>query len=149
MASAPAWQPALAEQSYQLVAPKVALASPHNLQIIQNVLKNSARIKSSADFARVTKSGQRTTTNSMIGYSYRTNDQNPAKLGLIIGKSVGGSVKRHRIARQIRHAFQESNFQNGVLFVVRVLKPSENAFYEAKDLITKANKLISKPQVNA
>ena len=149
MASAPAWQPALAEQSYQLVAPKVALASPHNLQIIQNVLKNSARIKSSADFARVTKSGQRTTTNSMIGYSYRTKDQNPAKLGLIIGKSVGGSVKRHRIARQIRHAFQESNFQNGVLFAVRVMKPSENAFYEAKDLITKANKLISKPQVNA
>ena len=47
----------------------------------------------------------------MIGYSYRTKDQNPAKLGLIIGKSVGGSVKRHRIARQIRHAFQESNFQ--------------------------------------
>ena len=149
MASAPAWQPALAEQSYQLVAPKVALASPHNLQIIQNVLKNSARIKSSADFARVTKSGQRTTTNSMIGYTYRTNDQNPAKLGLIIGKSVGGSVKRHRIARQIRHAFQESNFQNGTLFVVRVMKESENAFYEAKDLITKANKLISKPQVNA
>ena len=149
MASAPAWQPALAEQSYQLVAPKVALASPHNLQIIQNVLKNSARIKSSADFARVTKNGQRTTTNSMIGYSYRTNDQNPAKLGLIIGKSVGGSVKRHRIARQIRHAFQESNFQNGTLFVVRVMKQSENAFYEAKDLITKTNKLISKPQVNA
>ena len=149
MASARAWQPALAEQSYQPVAPKVALASPHNLQIIQNVLKNSARIKSSADFARVTKSGQRTTTNSMIGYSYRTNDQNPAKLGLIIGKSVGGSVKRHRIARQIRHAFQESNFQNGTLFVVRVMKQSENAFYEAKDLITKTNKLISKPQVNA
>ena len=85
----------------------------------------------------------------MIGYSYRTKDQNPAKLGLIIGKSVGGSVKRHRIARQIRHAFQESNFQNGTLFVVRVMKQSENAFYEAKDLITKTNKLISKPQVNA
>jgi len=152
MASAPAWQPALAEQSYQLVAQRVALASPHNLQIIHNVLKNSARIKSSSDFARVTKSGRRTTTNSMIGYLYLdspTNEKNPAKLGLIIGKSVGSSVKRHRIARQIRHAFQESNFQNGTLFVVRVMKQSENAFYEAKELMTKTIKHNSKPKLNA
>ena len=105
-------------------------------------------IKSSSDFARVTKSGRRTTTNSMIGYLYPTNDQNPAKLGLIIGKSVGSSVKRHRIARQIRHAFQESNFQNGSLFVVRVMKQSENAFYEAKELISKTNKENSKIKVN-
>ena len=113
------------------------------------MLKNSARIKSSSDFARVTKSGRRTTTKSMIGYLYLTNDQNPAKLGLIIGKSVGSSVKRHRIARQIRHAFQESNFQNGTLFVVRVMKQSENAFYEAKELMTKTIKHNSKPKLNA
>ena len=88
----------------------------------------------------------------MIGYLYLNNptkEENPAKLGLIIGKSVGGSVKRHRIARQIRHAFQESSFQNGSLFVVRVMKQSENAFYEAKELILKAEKENSKPQVNA
>ena len=84
----------------------------------------------------------------MIGYLYPTNDQNPAKLGLIIGKSVGSSVKRHRIARQIRHAFQESNFQNGSLFVVRVMKQSKNAFYEAKELIAKTNKENSKIKVN-
>ena len=88
----------------------------------------------------------------MIGYLYLNNptkEENPAKLGLIIGRSVGSSVKRHRIARQIRHAFQESNFQNGSLFVVRVMKQGENAFYEAKELISKANKENSKPQVSA
>ena len=146
MASAPVWLPAQDERFYQHAVQRVAQSSLPNW--LTYVLPNSARIKSSSDFARVTKSGRRTTTNSMIGYLYPTNDQNPAKLGLIIGKSVGSSVKRHRIARQIRHAFQESNFQNGSLFVVRVMKQSENAFYEAKELFSKANKENSKIKVN-
>jgi ribonuclease P protein component len=104
------------------------------------VLPNSARIKSSSDFARATKSGRRVSSNSLIGYLYSSNSSDPAKLGLIVGKSVGNSVVRHRIARQIRHAVREdlTNLPNGTLFVVRAMKKPENAFHETESLLVKA-----------
>jgi ribonuclease P protein component len=101
------------------------------------VLPNSARIKSSSDFAVTTRNGRRITANSLIGYLYSSKSDQPAKLGLIVGKSVGNSVVRHRIARQIRHAAREelNNFPKGTLFVVRAMKRPDNAFYETKNLM--------------
>jgi ribonuclease P protein component len=54
---------------------------------------------------------------------YPTGEKEPARAGLIISKSVGGSVTRHRIARQIRHVLREtySQLPEGSLFVVRAL----------------------------
>ena len=103
------------------------------------MLPNSARIKSSSDFARATKSGRRITSDSLIGYLYSSNSNDPAKLGLIVGKTVGNSVVRHRIARQIRHAVREdlNNLPNGTLFVVRAMKKPNNAFHETLNLIEK------------
>ena len=109
------------------------------------MLPNSARIKSSSDFAAATRNGRRISSNSLIGYLYSSKDltksEAPAKLGLIVGKSVGNSVVRHRIARQIRHAVREelNNLPNGTLFVVRAMKRPENAFIETKNLLAKAN----------
>ena len=108
------------------------------------MLPNSARIKNSSDFARVTKTGRRSTTNSLIGYlliDHNANqlNSNQPKLGLIIGKSIGNSVVRNRIARQIRHATKEnlSLLANGSLLVIRVMKRPKNAFSETKELLTK------------
>lgn len=121
------------------------------------MLPNSARIKSSSDFVRVTKSGRRTTTDSLIAYllpsqsnfgsnlgsnskskSNSKNYDNP-KLGLIISKSVGNSVVRHRIARQIRHASFNylSLLPTGSLLVIRAMKRSNDAFAETKALFEK------------
>ena len=113
------------------------------------MLPNSARIKSSADFARVTKSGRRTTTDSLIAYLLinlsnsgsnldHKKDENP-KLGLIISKSVGNSVVRHRMARQIRHASFNylSLLPTGSLLVIRAMKRSNDAFTETKALFEK------------
>lgn len=103
------------------------------------MLPNSARIKSSSDFARATKSGRRVISDSLIGYLYSSNSNDPAKLGLIVGKTVGNSVVRHRIARQIRHAVREelNNLPNGTLFVVRAMKKPNNAFHETLNLMEK------------
>ena len=117
------------------------------------MLPNSARIKSSSDFARVTKLGRRTTTDSLIAYlllnqsnsgsspssnSNSKKDDNP-KLGLIISKSVGNSVVRHRIARQIRHASFNylSLLPTDSLLVIRAMKRSNDAFTETKSLFEK------------
>lgn len=45
----------------------------------------------------------------------------PVKVGLIVGKNVGGSVIRHRISRQLRHAIAPHlpKFSDGSLLVLR------------------------------
>jgi ribonuclease P protein component len=89
------------------------------------VLPLSARLTSPQEFARTTKSGLRVTSQHFVGYLYvnpASNDQ--PRAGLIIGKSVGGSVRRHRVSRQIRHAIAAhlSSFPQGSLIVIRGLK---------------------------
>ncbi len=62
----------------------------------------------SQDFSRTTKTGHRATSSLLVLY-FLTHDELPVapRVGLIINKSVGGSVIRHRIARQLRHAIAE------------------------------------------
>ena len=89
------------------------------------MLPKNARLTISADFARATKSGTRVTTENFVGYLYIspvTNHDLP-KCGLIINKSVGGSVMRHALARKVRHAVspQLSKLPTGSLLVIRAL----------------------------
>jgi ribonuclease P protein component len=64
-----------------------------------------------------------------------------AKCGLIISKSVGGSVKRHRVARKVRHAVAPtiSSLPTGSLLVVRALAQDGDSNIE-----TEISELISK-----
>jgi ribonuclease P protein component len=103
------------------------------------VLANNARIKRSVDFSKTTKAGRRIATQSLIGYLLITDSNEPAKLGLIVGKNVGNSVVRHRVARQIRHGVREEflKLPNGSLFVVRALNSNKEIFNEAKVLMQK------------
>jgi ribonuclease P protein component len=116
------------------------------------VLPVSARLTSPQDFARTTKSGLRVTSEHFVGYLY----VNPAstdhtRFGLIIGKGVGGSVRRHRVSRQIRHAIAPtlSQFPQGSLIVIRGLKQSATANVAgeveeiSRRLISKAAKRIA------
>jgi ribonuclease P protein component len=98
------------------------------------VLPLSARLTSPQDFARTTKSGLRVTSEHFVGYLHITPVTNNSgahkkpRAGLIIGKGVGGSVRRHRVSRQIRHALapQLENFPPGSLIVIRGLKQGES-----------------------
>ena len=94
------------------------------------MLPKNARLTASADFARATKSGTRVTTDNFVGYLYLSpvTNQDAPKCGLIINKSVGGSVVRHTLARKLRHAVapQISKLPTGSLLVIRVL--AENNF---------------------
>lgn len=105
------------------------------------MLAKTARISNSADFAKATKSGLRSTTNSLVGYLHLSNsDQNP-RCGLIINKSVGNSVVRHNVARKIRHIISANltSLPAGSLLVVRALPASNTA-----DLKAETTELISK-----
>jgi ribonuclease P protein component len=98
------------------------------------VLPVSARLTSPQDFARTTKSGLRVTTQHFVGYLHVQPASKDVRAGLIIGKSVGGSVRRHRVSRQIRHALAPilSNFPEGSLIVIRGLKSSERVDVHAE-----------------
>ncbi len=107
------------------------------------MLPKNARLTASEDFAQATKSGSRLTTENLVGYLYikpTSNNLEPthSRSGLIVNKSVGGSVKRHRIARQIRHDIASLVLQlpTDSLLVIRVLRQAPSFTTEVKTLIT-------------
>lgn len=118
------------------------------------MLPKESRLTSKVDFAQVTKSGLRLTSSNLVGYLYISpvvnlldNNEVSAKCGLIINKSVGGSVMRHRIARQLRHDLAPivATLPANSLFVVRVLKSAPRYSDELTQLIST---LVSRSQKN-
>ena len=111
------------------------------------MLPADARLTASSDFARATKSGIRVTTEHFVGYLYISPVTNnaSAKCGLIINKTVGGSVKRHRLARKVRHAVAPHivELPLGSLFVIRALKQSDDKNV-ASEISTLIQKLIER-----
>ena len=117
------------------------------------MLPKKARLTTSEDFAKATKSGLRLTSSNLVGYLYISPAANPAasaKFGLIINKSVGGSVTRHRIARQLRHDIAPivDTLPTDSLFVVRVLKSAPEYTNELSQLVsgllTRSQKNVSR-----
>ena len=118
------------------------------------MLPSDARLTSSSDFARATKSGIRVTSQHFVGYLYISPVTNnaSAKCGLIISKAVGGSVKRHRAARKVRHAVAPTipSLPPGSLLVIRALGQDGDSNIESEiseliaKLITRSEKAAAK-----
>ena len=104
------------------------------------MLAKTARLIESGDFARATKSGIRFSSANFVGYLYiNASSIEPARAGLIISKSVGGSVARHRLSRKIRHSLRNeySKLPGGALLVIRGLSNSAKA-----DCMTEVTQLV-------
>jgi ribonuclease P protein component len=110
------------------------------------VLPASNRLRSSSDFARTTKIGHRATSQSLILYGANAPEQKDGpQVGLIISKAVGGSVQRHRIARQLRHLIKPelTQFAPHTQIVIRVLRGQANYTREINELSRKLAEKIS------
>jgi ribonuclease P protein component len=109
------------------------------------VLPRYARLTSPNDFARTTKSGFRVSSKFLVVYLNQTMTNIPAQAGLIISKSVGGSVARHKVARQVRHALRTHliALPAGTHIVVRALTGSAGQEL-SKDLDALIPKAIDK-----
>jgi ribonuclease P protein component len=105
------------------------------------------RLRSSKDFARTTKTGHRVTTPTLVLYLL-THDEfsTEPQFGLIVNKSIGGSVDRHRVARQLRHALRDrlSSFPHHTQIVVRVLKKVDNYIPDLDSALERAASRITK-----
>lgn len=145
MASAPAWLQK-ADVLFSLHAALRAVPRSRRKQSLNTpVLPASNRLRSSKDFARTTKAGHRVTTPSLVLYLLTHNDFADApQFGLIVNKSIGGSVIRHRVARHLRHALREriSSFPKNTQIVIRVLKESKSYLVDLDEALTRAAKKV-------
>lgn len=139
MASAHAWQPVPVAQFFLHAALRAALASLLNNEV--DVLAQTNRLTSHEDFLRVTQSPIRSKTKSLAGYLLSQPELNSPKVGFIVSKAIGGSVKRHRVTRQLRHASKAALhvLPKTSLVVVRATK-SENPAEEIPELFGELNK---------
>ena len=63
----------------------------------------------STDFDVTVKHGTRAVQPDMVIYVHRGDDStvDAPKVGLIVSRSVGSAVQRHRVARRLRHAARD------------------------------------------
>ncbi len=107
------------------------------------VLPAAHRMRSSADFATVTRSGRRVRSGDLVVYlsgadagvrqrTCQASDQTsamPARAGLIVSRQVGGSVTRHQVSRRLRAqlAGRLAGLPAGSRLVVRALPSAATA----------------------
>lgn len=106
------------------------------------------RLRTSKDFALTTKTGVRATSLSLVLYlkinSTNLSTSSAPQIGLIVNKSVGGSVVRHRVSRQLRHLIS-AHIQTLPLnsqLVIRVLRNKPNFEVELTELMPKVIRKI-------
>ncbi len=75
------------------------------------------------------RAGSRAATRTVVVHALATDAPGPARAGFVVGRSVGGSVVRHRLTRQLRHLMvaQLEDLPAGTDVVVRALPPSAGA----------------------
>ena len=90
-------------------------------------------MRRSADFATAFK-GVRGGANRVLVSVATTSaeqqaDLHPVKVGFVVPKSVGNSVVRHRVYRQLRHLVRArlDRFDGGLLVAVRALPPAKGS----------------------
>jgi len=73
----------------------------------------SRRLLKHADFQRVYKGGRRQFTGNMTVFFLRRTDSAGQRVGLTVGKVLGGAVERNRIKRRMREAVRISMSTGG------------------------------------
>jgi len=70
------------------------------------VLPARNRMRRSSEFGATVKHGTRTTQPDVVVHVRRESDRDThegPRVGLIVAKSVGSAVERHRVSRRLRH----------------------------------------------
>lgn len=83
-----------------------------------------------ADFRQAIRSGRRFGADTFVAHYWCCTDGGePPRVGFAVGKSVGNSVVRHRVARKLRHVASPhlAELPEGSLLVLRAKPASAHA----------------------
>lgn len=86
------------------------------------MLPPAHRMRRGSEFTLTTRQGTKASRGRVVAYAYREGS-GLARVGLIVGKSVGNSVVRHRVARRLRAAVSPlvGTMPEGTYVVLRAL----------------------------
>ncbi|MDQ6875625.1 MAG: ribonuclease P protein component [Actinomycetota bacterium] len=98
------------------------------------MLPAAARLRRPADFTATLRAGRRagrpTLVVSLLPPAERDGSpRKPARVGFVVGRTVGGAVLRNRVSRRLRHlmANRLAQLPEGARLVVRALPPAAAA----------------------
>ena len=89
------------------------------------------RMTRSTEFETTVSQGVRAVQPDLVVHACRCDDggADGSKIGLVVAKSVGSAVQRHRVARRLRHVARAvaANLDPADRVVIRALPSSRNA----------------------
>lgn len=89
------------------------------------------RMTRSTDFGATVNQGMRAVQPDLVVHARRcdNSDQGDPKVGLVVAKTVGNSVQRHRVARRLRHVARSfvADLDPADRVVIRALPSSRDA----------------------
>jgi ribonuclease P protein component len=95
------------------------------------VLPARYRMTRSTDFGLTVNKGVRAVQPDLVVHALHATDggSDAPKIGLVVAKSVGNAVQRHRVARKLRHVARGvvDELQAGDRLVIRALPGSRHA----------------------
>lgn len=106
----------------------------------------------STDFGTTVRRGVRAAQPDLVVHALRSDSEEPGpKIGLVVAKSVGSAVQRHRVARRLRHVARTVLFDLAPTdrIVIRALPGSRQAIsarleQELRTALTRARFLPAK-----
>lgn len=92
------------------------------------MLPTPARLTRREDFTTAVHRGRRAAAGSLVVHLACAGRREPARIGFVVSRAVGGSVVRHRVQRRLRHLVRAAldRLPDGALIVVRALPASAN-----------------------
>jgi len=95
----------------------------------ENMLRfpKTSKLLRHADFQRVYKQGRRQFAAHMTVFYLRRDDQQPARVGIAVGRPLGGAVDRNRIKRRLREAVRLNLAALSSVSVDVVINPKKSA----------------------
>jgi ribonuclease P protein component len=95
------------------------------------VLPARYRMTRSTEFGATVTKGVRAVQPDLVVHALRSDNStiDGPRIGLVVAKSVGGAVQRHRVARRLRHIARTmiDELEPGDRVVIRALPGSRNA----------------------
>jgi len=95
------------------------------------VLSSAHRMRRSAEFTATVRGGRRAARPTLVLHQRSTVADDAPRVGFIVSRSVGNSVVRHRVARQLRAACAAlvDGWQSGDQVVIRALPAAASASF--------------------